>query len=77
MNNSLHNFPIPSNEPILDYLEGSQERVELEKELKRQSEIVVEIPLVIGGKEIFTNDTGKVVMPHNHKHILANYHKAG
>ncbi|HCT93922.1 MAG: 1-pyrroline-5-carboxylate dehydrogenase [Bacteroidetes bacterium GWE2_39_28] len=77
MNNSLHNFPIPSNEPILEYLEGSQEREELEKELKRQSEIVVEIPLVIGGKEIFTNDTGKVVMPHNHKHILANFHKAG
>lgn len=77
MNNSLHNFPIPSNEPILEYLEGSMEREELEKELKRQSEIVVEIPLVIGGKEIFTNDTGKVVMPHNHKHVLANYHKAG
>lgn len=77
MNNSLHNFPIPSNEPILEYLDGSMEREELEKELKRQSEIVVEIPLVIGGKEIFTNDTGKVVMPHNHKHVLANYHKAG
>lgn len=77
MNNSLHNFPIPSNEPILEYLDGSLEREELEKELKRQSEIVVEIPLIIGGKEIFTNDKGRVVMPHNHKHVLANYHKAG
>ncbi len=33
--------------------------------------------LIIGGKEIQTGDTGKVVMPHNHKHVLATYHKAG
>jgi len=37
----------------------------------------VEIPLIIGGKEIRTGDTGKVVMPHNHSHVLATYHKAG
>lgn len=36
-----------------------------------------DIPLIIGGKEIRTGDTGKVVMPHNHKHVLATYHKAG
>ncbi len=77
MNNALYNFPLPSNEPILEYLSGSKERIELEKEIKRQSETVLEIPLIIGGKEIFTGDTGTVVMPHNHKHILARYHKAG
>ncbi|MDX2414996.1 MAG: L-glutamate gamma-semialdehyde dehydrogenase, partial [Bacteroidales bacterium] len=34
------------------------------------------IPLIIGGKEIYTGNTGNVVMPHNHKHVLATYHKA-
>ena len=30
-----------------------------------------------GGKEIRTGNTGKVVMPHDHHHVLATYHKAG
>ncbi len=77
MNNSIYNFPSPQNEPIKEYLKGSPERVALDAELKRQSAQKLEIPLIIGGKEVFTGDTGKVVMPHNHKHVLATYHKAG
>jgi len=77
MNNSIYNFPLPNNEPILSYLEGSPERTMLENELERQSSQILEIPLIIGGKEVFTGDTAKIVMPHNHSHILAIYHKAG
>jgi 1-pyrroline-5-carboxylate dehydrogenase len=77
MNNSIFNFKEPKNEPILGYSKGSAERKELEKELERQSNQVIEIPLIIGGNEIKTGDIGKVVMPHNHKHLLATYHKAG
>ncbi|MCF8223572.1 MAG: L-glutamate gamma-semialdehyde dehydrogenase [Bacteroidales bacterium] len=77
MNNALYNFTAPSNEPVLEYLEGSNERILLDKELKRQESVEIEIPLIIGGKEIRTGNTGKVVMPHHHGHILATYHKAG
>lgn len=77
MNNSIYNFPIPGNETIKDYLKGSSEREALEKELKFQSENIVEIPLIIGGKEVFTGNTGKIVMPHDKNHVLAIYHKAG
>ncbi|MFA6770072.1 MAG: L-glutamate gamma-semialdehyde dehydrogenase [Bacteroidales bacterium] len=77
MNNSIYNFEAPENEPIKEYLKGSPERVALDAELKRQSSEQLEIPLIIGGKEVFTGETGKVVMPHNHKHTLAIYHKAG
>ncbi len=77
MNNSIINFETPQNEPILGYKEGSKERIDLDKEIKRQSSLEVEIPLIIGGKEIRTGDTGKVVMPHDHSHVLATYHKAG
>ncbi|OFY45030.1 MAG: 1-pyrroline-5-carboxylate dehydrogenase [Bacteroidetes bacterium GWF2_40_14] len=77
MNNSIYNFPFPNNEPILSYLKKSPEREALDKELKRQSSEVIEIPLIIGGKEIYTGDTAKIVMPHKHSHTLAIYHKAG
>jgi len=77
MNNSINNFPLPANEPVLKYLNGSPERIALEKELERQSSTVVEIPLIIDGKEVFTGNTAEVVMPHNHSHTLAVYHKAG
>lgn len=75
MNNSIITFPSPANEPVKSYLAGSPERVALEKELERQSNIVVDIPIIIGGKEIRTGNTGKVTCPHDHKHVLATYHK--
>ncbi|MDD2491690.1 MAG: L-glutamate gamma-semialdehyde dehydrogenase [Bacteroidales bacterium] len=77
MNNSIYNFKLPENEPVLGYLSGSPERISLEKEIERQSSTTIEIPLIIGGKKIFTGNTGKVVMPHKHSHTLAIYHKAG
>ncbi|MBP5688202.1 MAG: L-glutamate gamma-semialdehyde dehydrogenase [Muribaculaceae bacterium] len=77
MNNSIINFPLPANEPVKAYMPGSPERVALEKELERQSKLVVEIPIIIGGKEIRTGDMGEVTCPHDHKHVIARYHKVG
>lgn len=76
MNNAIFSFNKPENEPVLKYLEGSEERMLLDKELERQSNTEIEIPLIINGKEIYTGKTGKVVMPHNHGHVLATYHMA-
>ncbi|MFO7852818.1 MAG: L-glutamate gamma-semialdehyde dehydrogenase [Bacteroidota bacterium] len=77
MNNALYNFPLPENEPVLEYLKDSTERILLDKELASQESAEIEIPLIIGGKEIRTGKTGKVSMPHRHGHVLATYHKAG
>jgi len=76
MNNAIFSFENPKNEPILQYGKGSKERESIQKELAHQSSTKIEIPLIIGGKEIRTGNTGKVVMPHNHQHELAVYHKA-
>lgn len=76
MNNAQFYYDRPANEPVYSYAEGTPERVALEKEIARQSSIEVEIPLIIGGKEVRTGKTGKVVMPHNHGHVLATYHMA-
>lgn len=77
MNNAIYSIQRPLNEPLLTYAPGSSERAELEKELKRMSSETVEIPLLINGKPVKTGKTGKVVMPHNHGHVLATYHMAG
>lgn len=77
MNNSIFDFAKPMNEPVLSFTPGSKERVALEKALKEVASQSIEIPLVIGGKEIRTGNMGTVVMPHNHQHVLATYHKAG
>ncbi len=77
MNNAICEMVDPHNEPVYSYLPNSPERIKLLKELERQSNIEIEIPLIIGGKEVRTGILGKVVMPHDHGHILATYHKAG
>jgi 1-pyrroline-5-carboxylate dehydrogenase len=76
MNNAIFNFIEPANEPVLTYLPGSRERELLEKELNDQNNKVIDIPLIIGGKEIRTGRTGKVTNPAEHSHVLANYHMA-
>ncbi|MDR2010156.1 MAG: L-glutamate gamma-semialdehyde dehydrogenase [Bacteroidales bacterium] len=77
MNNAIFSFGRPQNEPIQQYLKGSPERAALEQELKKMSSEEIEIPLIIGGKEIKTGNIATVVMPHNHKKVLARYHQAG
>lgn len=77
MSHSLFKVPNPVNEPALSYAPGSKEREMLKKELERQSATVLNIPLVIDGKEVFSETKGKVVMPHDHSHILAEYSIAG
>jgi len=77
MNNVIYNFKEPENEPIKDYLKGSAERTEIEKEINFFSKTVIDIPLIIGGKEIRTGNTGKVVMPNKFIHTLATYQIAG
>ncbi|MCX6254422.1 MAG: L-glutamate gamma-semialdehyde dehydrogenase [Bacteroidia bacterium] len=76
MNNAIYNFREPKNEPVLSYKPGSLERKLLEEELVIQSNKVIDIPLIIGGKEIRTGKTGQVVMPSSHHHVLATYHMA-
>jgi 1-pyrroline-5-carboxylate dehydrogenase len=76
MNNAIYNFKEPANEPVLGYLPGSMEKSLLEQELVRQCKTVADIPLIIGGKEIRTGKTGTVVMPTDHRHVLATYNMA-
>jgi 1-pyrroline-5-carboxylate dehydrogenase len=77
LNNAVIQTPRPVNEPVLDYRPGSAEKKALKAALKEMAGKQVDIPLIIGGKEIRTGNLGKVVMPHDHQHVLGQYHKAG
>jgi len=77
MPNGIAPLPLPANEPIKDYAPGSPERASLKKKLEEMLSGKVEIPLIIGGEEVRTGNTGEQVCPHDHGHVLATYHKAG
>ncbi len=76
MNNAIFDFIEPGNEPAQSYMRDSRERKLLEEELTLQSNRVIEIPLIIGGKEIRTGKIRKIFNPCNHKEVLAVYHMA-
>ncbi len=77
MGNAKYTIPLPPNEPIKSYAPGTPERVELKSKLAEMRSQQIEIPLIIGGKEIRTGKTGKCVLPHNHGTVVATYHQAG
>ena len=74
--NAIRNAPLPINEPIKSYAPGSPERAELKARLASMAAEEVEIPLIIGGKEVRTSKTFKAVMPFKHRHVLATVHSA-
>ena len=74
---AVRRVPAPVNDPNRSYAPGSPERAELKARLEAMAGEKIDIPLVIGGKEIRTGRTAQVVMPHDHTHVLAEYHMAG
>ncbi len=68
--------PRPENDPNLSYAPGTPARAELKARLKQMAAETVDIPIIIGGKEIRTGATEDVVMPHKHGHVLGKFHKA-
>ncbi len=77
MSNGIFSVPVPRNEPILAYPPGSQERKTLRAQLDRMAGEVIEITPRIGGRRVTTGRTADAVMPHDHRHVLAVWHKAG
>ena len=77
MSNGIFSVPDPRNEPILAYAPGSPERRALRAQVEKMSKEVIEIAPLIGGRAVQTGVTAEAVMPHNHRHVLAVWHKAG
>src|SRR3954447_18299131 len=73
----VRRVPVPINDVNRTYAPGSPERAELKARLASMAAEKIEIPLIIGGREVRTGKTEQSVMPHNHQHVLAEYHLAG
>lgn len=77
MSNGYYQIQFPKNEPVKGYMPGSPENIALKAELERQLANPVEIPLIIGGKEIRTANKMKMICPHDHQKVLGEYFIAG
>jgi 1-pyrroline-5-carboxylate dehydrogenase len=74
--NGNRRVPPPVNEPVKTYAPGSTERDSLKDRLRSMAAERADIPLIIGGQEVHTGELAQSVMPHNHRHVLAQWHRA-
>jgi 1-pyrroline-5-carboxylate dehydrogenase len=75
--NAIIKIPTPFNEPVYSYAPGSREKKDLKAHLEKMLNEKIEIPLIIGGKEILSGNMADCRCPHDHNHLLAQYHTAG
>ncbi len=75
MSNAFFNVPAAVNEPVKAYAPGSPERKSIENTLKELKSKTIDVPMVIGGKEIFTDNKISMHPPHEIKHNLGTYNK--
>ena len=73
MSNAFFNVPKPVNEPVKGYALGSPERKGIEKTLKELKGQNIDVPMIIGGKEVRTDDKRTMHPPHEIKHTLGTY----
>ena len=67
-------YPLPANEPILNYAPGSDEKKRLKDVLKELKSSKIDVPMYIGSEEVRTGKTVNMTPPHEHKHVLGQYH---
>lgn len=77
MTNAISRLEPPGNEPGRAYAPGSPEKKALKERLAAMQGETIDIPLVIGGREVRTGKTGRAICPHEHGRVLATYHQAG
>lgn len=75
MTDAQIHFPRPHNEPIKSYAPGSEERKNLRNEVAARRNVQMDIPMIIGGKEVRTGNVVQMSPPYEHQHILGHYHK--
>jgi 1-pyrroline-5-carboxylate dehydrogenase len=75
MSLGFYKVPIAKNEPVRSYAKNSPERSSLMAEIARLKKESIDIPMIIGGQEIFTEDKIRLSPPHEHKHTLGHASK--
>ncbi|WP_458628922.1 L-glutamate gamma-semialdehyde dehydrogenase [Winogradskyella sp. PC D3.3] len=76
MGKGFFNVPVAVNEPVMTYAPGSAERQAVSEAYKSMFNSKVEVPLYINGKDVKTGNTRTMSPPHDHQHIVGEYHLA-
>ena len=76
MGKGFFNVPIAVNEPVKSYAPGSPERTAVTEAYKTMFNSKTEVPMYITGKDVKTGTTRTMSPPHDHKHIVGEYHLA-
>ena len=74
MNTGYFNYPLPVNEPVLNYAPGSPERKRLKEVLSELKSEIIDVPMYIGGREVRSGHTVALHPPHEKDHLLGNFH---
>jgi 1-pyrroline-5-carboxylate dehydrogenase len=75
MAKGFYTLPFPENEPVFEYRQGSRERAELKRAIDIDLQHKVEIPMIIGGKEVGSGNLYTIRAPHDISHELGKYHQ--
>lgn len=68
-------YPLPANEPVLNYAPGSAEKKRLKEVLKQMKSEKIDVPMYIGSEEVRTGKVSEMRPPHEHKHVLGTFHE--
>ncbi|MBV4358484.1 L-glutamate gamma-semialdehyde dehydrogenase [Pinibacter aurantiacus] len=74
MSYGYFNYPLPVNEPVLNYAPGSPEKETLKKTLAELKKKEIDIPMYIGGKAVRTGNKVAIHPPHEIAFTLGHYH---
>jgi len=75
MSKGIYQLPEVKNEPVKSYAPGSPERKALKQKLEELNKGGLDLPMMIGGKEVRTGNLQNIRPPHNHRHLLGHYHQ--
>ena len=67
-------YPLPANEPVLNYAPGSKEKLALKDALKQLKSVKTDVPMYIGSEEVRTGKTMEIRPPHERNHVLGQFH---
>jgi 1-pyrroline-5-carboxylate dehydrogenase len=70
MSNGFYKVPTAKNEPVKQFAPHSVERAKLQDALKKMKSEVIDVPMIINGKEVYGTEKITLSPPHEHAHIL-------
>lgn len=75
MPKGVYEVPLPSNEPILSYAPGSDEKEALKAAVREMRKTEIDAPMYIGSEEVRTGNKIRMSPPYEHKHTLGHFHE--